>query len=307
MITNSTWNTGLHLPGDYQVCELSLEVSRFQAVCIIQENALYHGQLAFHPPLSPGNQTNYTLQNSGNADVMGLGVKVAVVDLETQTVMSAREETIDLIVNDSQTGQMTFSTEGYGIKTYAVNLDVVNQGNQRNIAKTSFIVKDGTPPVVSILSPILERFYNSRIDISALAADYVSGIDKVEYQLDGGSWRVLLVSDPSQGRYSTPWDPVPSDEGVRTVSIRATDRAGNMSLPVSVQFTFDLTPPTPMSNHRRPILFFQQKLSKLRGRRNRVPQLRWFSAASLEPKPIQRQGNLLIPESSSSLAKTSSL
>jgi hypothetical protein len=129
---------------------------------------------------------------------------------------------------------MTFSTESYGIKTYAVSLDVVNQGNQRNIAKTSFIVKDGTPPVVSVFSPILERFYNSRIDISALAADYVSGIDKVEYQLDGGSGRVLLVSDPSQGRYSTPWDPVPSDEGVRTISIRATDRAGNMSLPVSV-------------------------------------------------------------------------
>jgi hypothetical protein len=121
----------------------------------------------------------------------------------------------------------------------------MHHGKQKSIAVTSFMVKDGTPPVVSILSPASNQYFNSKIDISALAIDLVSGIDKVEYQVDGGSWKLLPVSDPSQGRYSTTWNPTHSDEGIRTIRVRATDRAGNTSLPLSVLITIDLTPPKP--------------------------------------------------------------
>jgi hypothetical protein len=60
-------------------------------------------------------------------------------------------------------------------------------------------------------------------------------------------WNLLPISDPSQGRYSAFWPPELSDEGTHTVSIRAFDRSGNVSPPVSITFAIDLNLP-PVAN-----------------------------------------------------------
>ena len=124
-------------------------------------------------------------------------------------------------------------------------LQYVYQGSIKTIGSASFTTKDGTPPLVSSIAPAHNSYVNSKFDITALATDDASGIDKVEYQIDGGSWKLLPVSDPSQGRYSTSWTPTASDEGSRVITFRATDKAENVSLPISVPFTIDLTPPGP--------------------------------------------------------------
>lgn len=81
--------------------------------------------------------------------------------------------------------------------------------------------------------------------LSAAASDDVSGVERVEYRIDGGAWTYLPVADISSGRYSIAWNPVKADEGLRTISFRATDKAGNTSKPVSVNITIDLTGPAP--------------------------------------------------------------
>ena len=143
------------------------------------------------------------------------------------------------------------------------------------------------PPVVSILSPASNQYFNSKIDISALATDLASGIDKVEYQVDGGSWKLLPISDPSQGRYSTPWNPTLSDEGIRTITVRATDRAGNTSLPVSVLITIDLTPPKPpviLSPADNSVL--SSEVIDIKGLQSQTLWLRWPLPMSSQHGPI---------------------
>jgi hypothetical protein len=249
---SSVWNAGLQAPGDYRaVAEITLESQKIashsapfkvDASCVITGHVTAIPQVVF---LGHSVEANYTIQNSGNTDITSLSVKVLVMDLETQAIVNSHEDVIDSMMNSTQTGKAIFSTEGYGLKTYAINLRYTVQGSEKVIGHTSFSVKDGTPPVVTILSPPPNQWFNATIDISAVATDLASGIDRVEYQVGGGSWKLLPVSDLSQGRYSIAWNPTASDEGLRTVSVRAIDRAGNISLPVSVQFTIDLTSPNP--------------------------------------------------------------
>ena len=248
----STWNTGRHLPGDYRVI---MEVSNNGSLVLgksasfqIDSSIMLTGKLTLAPSfvLRGGTvQVDYAIQNNGNQDIRDLPLKVLVVEPETQVIMDTQEKSIDVTVNDLQSGQYILPTGGYGFKTYVLNLVYLYQGNQKNLASTSFTVKDGTPPEVSVISPAPNACFNSTLQIATLASDSGSGLDRVEYQQDGGSWKLLPVSDPSQGRYSTSWTPILSDEGRHTINFRATDRSGNISLPIAATFMIDLTPPAP--------------------------------------------------------------
>ncbi len=197
-------------------------------------------------------RSEYTIRNDGNADMTDLIVRAFVMDPETQMILSGREETLPLNRSTSWKGGFTFSTSGYGLKTYSIYLQYIYQGVQEILAKASFIVKDGTPPWVSILSPLPNSHYPypAPVPIVALVRDDGSGVDQVEYQIDGGSWKLLPISDPSQGRYSMVWTPLLSDVGIHSVSIRAYDRSKNVSPPVSIPFAID--PNVPPVAHAGP-------------------------------------------------------
>jgi hypothetical protein len=249
---SSSWNTGRHMPGDYQVI---MEVSNGgppvlnrSASFKIDPSTILTGKVTVTPSLvlqGSVAEADYAIQNNGNQDVQDLLVKVLIVEPETQAVMGTQEGFINVPMAGVQTGQFTLRTEGYGFKTYALNLLYLYQGNQKSMGSASFTVKDGTPPEVSIISPAPNSSFNSTLQIATWATDSGSGVETVEYQQDGGPWKLLPVSDPSQGRYSTRWIPVVSDEGPHTANFRARDKSGNVSAPVSVAFTVDLTPPSP--------------------------------------------------------------
>ena len=131
-------------------------------------------------------------------------------------------------------GSLYSLRRGYKLKPYVVVLQNTYQGGIRTIASASFTVRDETPPAINIVSPVSGARYNTGFDIAAIVADDASGVDKVEYQIDGGAWRLLPIADSSTGRYSTVWAPVIADEGVHTISFRAIDKSKNMSEPVSV-------------------------------------------------------------------------
>lgn len=248
---NSIWNTGLNLPGDYNaVVEISLDgspVSIGSAPFAINASMVIAGDIKAAPPVvSVGDtvEADYIIRNSGNTDAAGLGLRILVIDPETQTVMDTYEDITDLAVNSSYSGRFTFSTQGYGLKTYSLVLQYTHQGETAGIAIATFTVRDGAPPAVSVSSPVSGGRYSSAVDITAIVSDSASGVDRVEYSLDSGSWQLLPLSDPSRGRYSTGWEPAgPSDEGSHTVSVRATDKSGNVSEPIAVSFTVEFIPP----------------------------------------------------------------
>ncbi len=103
-----------------------------------------------------------------------------------------------------------------------------------------------TAPIVTVVSPAANSVYYSTISIAAVVSDGGLGISTVQYQVDGGQWSSLPLTDPSGGVYSTIWTTTPSDNGTHAVTFRAADTVGNMSLPVTIGFTVqvDTTPPT---------------------------------------------------------------
>jgi len=248
----TAWNTGLYPPGDYRVVvDISLDaqvVSSQSASFKIDPSLILSGSLTVTPTVVfMGNrgQVDYVIRNSGNVDGSGLPVRLLIVDPETRTSLEAYEETIDLSMSKTWSGTRIFSTEGYGPKTYGVSLQYVHQGSQKTIENASFTVKDGTPPVVVILSPASGGIFCGKVDLAASAVDSASGVDHMEYRIDSSSWKLLPVSDPSSGRCGATWTPAKADGGTHTLSFRAVDRAGNISTPVSTSVTIDLTPPEP--------------------------------------------------------------
>lgn len=73
-------------------------------------------------------------------------------------------------------------------------------------------------------APGYEGTYHTPVTVILEATDEGSGVDTVEYALDGGDWAV----------YSEPF--TIADDGVHTVAYRATDLAGNVSETGTVEF-----------------------------------------------------------------------
>lgn len=180
----------------------------------------------------------------GSIDVSGLMLKVLVIDPESQTVIDTDEIVMDLLMEEVQGGQALFSTQGYELGTYNVKLQYIYEGATRSMAVTSLTVRDGTPPDISILHPDNVSDYSFEVNIAVVVTDNTSGVERVEYRLDGGLWRLLPVADLSNGKYSTTWIPAElSDEGAHSVSFRAFDRAGNVSDTIASLFTVEFIPP----------------------------------------------------------------
>ncbi|HWR59460.1 MAG TPA: Ig-like domain-containing protein, partial [Thermodesulfovibrionales bacterium] len=248
----SAWNTGLNLPGDYNVVvetylngnlilskSVSFKINTAMTItgsAVVTPAAVLAGKAA---------QVDYTIQSLGNAVVNSLPITLLVVDPDTQAVMNTQAGSIAIGVNATVSGRFTVSTQGYSLKTYVAALQYALGGNTKTLANSTFTVKDGTPPVVTIVSPASGGIYNSTIDLAVSVTDDGSGVDRVEYQIDGGTWKTMPSVNRVGGVYSTAWVPVFADNGSHNINFRATDKAGNFSTSAPVSFTIqmDSTPP----------------------------------------------------------------
>jgi len=240
------WNTGLNLPGDYRVVvETYLDdklVSSGLARFVINPVSRVSGTVTVDPAvvlIGSNLRAAFTLANIGNIGANG-SVKAVIVSPESGAIIATAEQTVALATNGSQAGEFTFTTGELELKSYLISLQYSSQGTQKSIAGASFTVKDGTPPTVTIVSPLAGSSYNATIPVTILASDNASGVERVEYQVDGGAWKILPLADPAHGRYAAAWEPTISDNGPHSVSFRAVDRAGNMGSAVSVGFDIQM-------------------------------------------------------------------
>jgi prenyltransferase beta subunit len=195
-------------------------------------------------PIDQGdNETfRYSVFNQGNEDIAGLDVKVMIIDPDTQEIKQVFDDPADIPMNMAKTGVIITPTATLVPKTYLAILQVLSaaMAEPKTLTSTTFTVRDITPPQVSIISPILGSYHKSPIDISVIATDYGSGVERVEYRVDIKEWKLLPVSDPLSSRYSAIWSPMIADEGTHTISFRAYDKAGNESSIISVTVTIEV-------------------------------------------------------------------
>jgi len=247
----SVWNTGMSPAGVYSV---SVDISVGDSVLTtktatftIVARPLLKGALSVDTAAvlsGHGFTSTYTVSNQGNSATAGT-VRVALQDPDTQVTVASFDQSATLAANGSIPGNAIFDTTGLALKTYQVVLWFKAGTAWQSIAMTTIGVRDGIAPVITAISPQEGARYTTEVPLSVFASDDVSGVDKVEYSLDGHIWKTLPVADPAKGMYSASWALAHTDNGSRTILLRGTDRAGNTSQPVSVNFIVqgDTTPP----------------------------------------------------------------
>ncbi len=112
-------------------------------------------------------------------------------------------------------------------------------GNTSEVRSVTFTVvapqpKDTTPPAVSAAvtgTKDADGHYVDSATVTITATDAESGVDSIEYALDGAAFQAYTA-------------PVPvSQVGEHTVRYRATDKAGNTSAVATTTFTVVMAPP----------------------------------------------------------------
>jgi hypothetical protein len=106
-----------------------------------------------------------------------------------------------------------------------------------------YTVGDLTNPDVTITTPTSGATVNDTIAITATATDGESGMNRVEFDVDGS-----LVSTDTTAPYSYDLDTTTLTEGSHTITVTAYDNAGNQntdSVTVTVQNQPPTTPPPP--------------------------------------------------------------
>jgi Tol biopolymer transport system component/fibronectin type 3 domain-containing protein len=267
------WNTGFSPPGSYRVmveifCS-GESVSQDESFFTLEPSLQVDGAMSISPAIVSAGKTvsvYYNIKNKGNIDIVDLPVRVLIARSDNMKIIASREWVSDLAVGAAVDGSFNLSTNGYRTERYKAILQFTYGGKTFNIASLSFEVRDGTPPVVNAISPVPGGYYNGEIEMSVFAKDDLSGLERVEYQIDGDEWRSMALSDQATGKYMARWTPSGSDEGQHTIRFRARDRAGNISPPTPIKLTVDLTPPeAPLVVSPAPDSFVNEDLITIKG------------------------------------------
>lgn len=111
-------------------------------------------------------------------------------------------------------------------------------------ATFNYIVADLMGPDVSIDHPLTGTEVNGTVDIDVTASDEASGMDRVEFSVDGS-----MVSSDSSAPYSYAWDSTTVADGSVTITATAFDNDGNQatdSITLTVSNGGTLPPPPPI-------------------------------------------------------------
>jgi flagellar hook assembly protein FlgD/Tol biopolymer transport system component len=128
----------------------------------------------------------------------------------------------------------TFSITSEG--SHLIGYRGIDTVNNTETGKTLSVIVDAFPPTVSVTAPVADALYNVTVPVRATAVDSITGVDRVEYQADGGAWLALTAVDPASGAYEATWAPGVTQDDYHTIVIRAWDRIGTTSAPIAITF-----------------------------------------------------------------------
>lgn len=126
---------------------------------------------------------------------------------------------------------------GVGDGSHTIDVTAFDFAGNSKIASAEVTV-DTIPPTLSLTSPIAETVVTTRnLEVVWTVSDAISGIDRIELTLDGGTPVVV----PSPESRTTLAD---VSDGSHTLTVAAYDRAGNVES-ASVEFRVDTNPFSP--------------------------------------------------------------
>ncbi|MEJ0073147.1 MAG: Ig-like domain-containing protein [Candidatus Saccharibacteria bacterium] len=130
---------------------------------------------------------------------------------------------------------------GYYVKAHDAVPNTSVASNSVTPTTTAF--SDTTPPTASLTTPTNNSTVSGTVNVTATATDNI-GVAKVEFFVDGNS---TPVATDTASPYAYSWDTTGLTNVAHTISVKATDTAGNVSTVASVSVTpqnGDVTKPT---------------------------------------------------------------
>ena len=200
----------------------------------------------------------YSQDNNGNEEVPGLLPLILDGTPPTTTisigtpkhedggdtyVTSTTQFTLSAVDAVSGVKITEYRIDGGGWNTYSApftlpgpdgtyTIEYRSTDNVENVETSSSVtvILDDTPPDVDVIAPADESYVYGTITVEIQATDSGSGVDYVEYSLDGGSTWNPTVYNSITSNYEATWDTSMSSEGPYTIDARAYDNLGNMGV-----------------------------------------------------------------------------
>ena len=138
----------------------------------------------------------------------------------------------------------TFSVAvGKTYKVYGVASSAGLGSNSINISPTAPTPPpppaDTTPPTVIVSAPAAGATVAGAVDLGAIASDVGSGVNRVEFRVDG-----VLVGSDTTSPFAATWDSTGAASGLHTIEAKAYDNAG-LSSAATVMVSIATPPPPP--------------------------------------------------------------
>lgn len=147
-----------------------------------------------------------------------------------------RDQTIQVYLNDTLINDFVSTDPNRDLTQGFVGLQ--NHGDEDEVWFRNVQIRDldTTAPVTeaSFAEPGANGWHNGEVGVTLTATDEGSGVERIEYSLDGGDWTT----------YTEPV--VISGDGEHTMLYRAVDKAGNVENDKAVTIRIDGTAPTVM-------------------------------------------------------------
>lgn len=241
------WNTENTIPGDLFIESVLVDsageslVSAMNQITIKAGRPVLPSELAVSDrrPVGDSLVSNFAVTNAGNSNVNDLELSVSLIGLGDGKLISSQTFVTDLGRSETFEGQAPFQTADLPLGQYHVRLHASFQHEgiyQSELLETRAVTLfDADAPQVTILNPTSGDVVNGNSAKVAISVeDRLSGVDTVEAQVDGGAWVKLPAA-----MVNYYYDLAGLPEGAHTVAVRALDFAGNLSIPVTVDFTID--------------------------------------------------------------------
>lgn len=238
------WPVGLSAPGNYTgavtVWYLGQPVAAATVAFAVEARCALTGLLRVEPKVVPlGSPVNVScgLNSSGNLAAGRQDLRVLLLDGLNQTVLAQNSLVAELGANDSWSGALSFAAELLSPGTFRVVFSRQGETGPVVLAEQTFSVADLTAPQLRVVAPLPGALLHGAPELRVAVSDNSGTLQTVEYRLDQGAWRPLPLVDAVTGLYGGRLSVGEGDEGNHLLSCRASDRAGNRSLSVSVAIT----------------------------------------------------------------------
>lgn len=151
---------------------------------------------------------------------------------------------VEFYVDAALKGSTTSSPYTYSWDTttaadgsHALLAKAYDAANNVGTSTTITVTTDNTLPVASVTAPAAASYLRGTVGITATASD-ASGVTQVAFYLDGG-----LLGTDAASPYAYSWDTSTATEALHTLTVKATDTAGNVGTSTGVGVTVDRTAP----------------------------------------------------------------